>query len=250
MPVTQNVAAPYAPTSVILSLIDRYRQKGLPTPVTADVLARAGISESLISRSLQALQVLDLIGEDGRPTSVMEGLRLAPEAEFKPRMADWLNAAYADAISFVDPATASETEVRDAFRGYKPLGQQERMVSLFLGLFEAAGVAPERKRKSSSSKPQNGASAPRPARQVRIPDQVAAKAQTPVQHPVRRDHAISGLPPALSGLLTSLPQQGETWDQAEHDRFLRTFEAVLDFCYPVTAGTRQRVVSTDEEDTE
>jgi len=242
MPVTQNAPAPYAPVSVILSLLDRHRQKGLPTPVTTDVLTRAGVTDSLNSRTLQALQALDLIDADGRPTSVLEGLRLAPEAEYKARMGQWLSSAYADALKFIDPSTATEMQVRDAFRGYTPVGQQDRMVTLFLGLFEAAGIAPERKKKAAPRN-QNG-SAPRPIRQMKSAAPASAKT---AQQPHRQDHRITSLPPAIAGLLASLPQDGATWTKHDRDKFVHTFEAVLDFCYPVTTGTRQKVQFLEED---
>jgi Family of unknown function (DUF5343) len=118
---------------------------------------------------------------------VFEGLRLVPEAEYKARMGEWLTAAYADALKFVDPATATETQVRDAFRGYKPVGQQDRMVSLFLGLFEAAGIAPERKKKKPSPKPQNGPAA-RATRQTSTPPSTAT-CPTPARTPPIRASA-------------------------------------------------------------
>src|SRR5437879_1673208 len=121
MPVTPDAPAPYAPASAIIELIKRHRNRGLPSPVNSDVLARAGVSSSLIARTLQALQALDLIDESGAPTATLEGIRLAPETESKQRLADWLRATYADALQFVDPATASESEVRDAFRNYIPI---------------------------------------------------------------------------------------------------------------------------------
>ena len=63
MPVTANSPAPYAPTSAILGLIERHRNKGF-TRLDAEVLGRSGVSDSLISRTLQALQTLDLIDDD------------------------------------------------------------------------------------------------------------------------------------------------------------------------------------------
>ena len=152
MPITNEQPAPYAPTKAVIGLIERHRRNGLPSPVTEDVLQRAGISASLTSRTLQALMTLDLIDDQGRPTPTLEGIRLAPEPEYKQRLADWLRAAYADALSFVDPAQDDETKIRDAFRAYKPVGQQPRMVTLFTGLFAVAGVRPEKKR---SSRPTN-----------------------------------------------------------------------------------------------
>ncbi len=236
MAVTADRSAPYAPAGVILDLVRRYREKGLPVPITAETLTRAGVTDSLNSRTLQALEVLDLMDAEGRPTPVFEGIRLAPESEYGARLGDWLRSAYADVLNFVDPATASDIEVRDAFRSYKPHGQQDRMVSLFLGLCEAAGLAPERKRRSQTPRTpsNNGAKAPRPPRAEAHPSAAAPQPQPNAVHGTAHRHSVSGLHPALSGLLSGLPQSGETWTKSERDRFVHAFETVLDFCFPVS----------------
>ena len=145
MAVTSDKPAPYAPSKTILDLIDRHRQKGLSIPVNADVLMRAGIPESLISRTLQALQTLDLIDKDGKPTPTFEGIRLAPETEYKKRLEDWLKGTYADVFTFVDPSTDDETRVRDAFRTYNPVAQQPPMGSAVSGTCAAAGSPTNRR---------------------------------------------------------------------------------------------------------
>jgi hypothetical protein len=165
MPVTSESPAPYAPVSPVLEIVDRYRNRGLPTPISAEVLSRAGVSDSLISRTLQTLKVLDLIEEDGTPTSTFEDLRKAPEGEYQTRLQEWLNHAYADVLRFVDPATADETSLRDAFRSYKPVAQQPRMLTLFTGLYAAAGIVSDRakaprKRRSKMIASINGSSGP------------------------------------------------------------------------------------------
>ena len=169
MSVTSDKPAPYAPFSSIVELIERHRNRGLPPPVTVDVLLRAGVSQSLVSRTLYALQVLDLIDEQGVPTKTFEGIRLAPEAEYKQRLSEWLQSAYADVLKFVDPAADDETKVRDAFRSYQPVGQQSRMITLFLGLLAAAGMAAEKRggqpKKAARSPTQNsrGPNGPSPS---------------------------------------------------------------------------------------
>jgi hypothetical protein len=202
----------------------------LPPVVDSDVLARAGVSDSLIPRTLQAMKTLDLLTEDGRPSDVFEGIRLAPSGEYQQRLAEWLTAAYADALTFIDPATDDEVAIRDAFRKYIPTGQQGRMVTLFMGLFTAAGVMPPRQKQPAAKKPQSPAvrpvmSKPRLATQPRGGSS-SAQASTPRPQ-------IGGLPPAISGLLATLPNEGGRWTQARRDQFLATFGAVLDYCFVI-----------------
>ena len=167
MPVTQEHSAPYAPTKAVLSIVERHRTRGMPSPIDKEVLERSGISDSLVPRTLQALQRLDLIKEDGTHTGTLEGLRLVPEEQYKERMVDWLNSAYADILQFIDPAADPEQKVRDAFRPFSPVGQQSRMTSLFMGLYVAAGVrAPETRAKSTSEQPRRTKAKPEPAKQA------------------------------------------------------------------------------------
>jgi len=230
--VTRDRSAPYTAPSAIVELINRYRNRGLPAPIDREVLARASVADGLISRTLQSLEVLDLIDEKGMPTEALEGLRLAPEAEFQSRMVDWLRGAYAEVFSFVDPSQDGETRVRDAFRSYHPVGQQSRMVALFLGLCAAAGLVPE--------KPE---SAPRPSARTASPAS-ASPVGTPRQRTIAKrivsERVLKGapppnpaVPPALAGLLASLPAEGDTWTKAERAKFIAAFTAMLDFCFPV-----------------
>src|SRR5437868_3238699 len=73
MPVTADRPAPYATAGAILDFIDRYRNRGVPSPIDGDVLARAGVAHTLIARTLQALHTLDLIDpKTGTPTQTLE----------------------------------------------------------------------------------------------------------------------------------------------------------------------------------
>lgn len=248
MAVTQDKAAPYAPASAILEIIQTHRRKGLPSPITAEVLQRVGVSDSLIPRTFLAMQALDLIDEQGKVTRALEGLRLAPEGEFKDRLSEWLKLAYADVLTYVDPATDDETRVRDAFRTYNPVGQQPRMVSLFMGLAAAAGMVGE------------NPVVPTPIRTVRLhsPKITARKPPRAPESPSSTAHKSPAkfwgggdLPLPLTGLLSSLPRDGEAWTKARRDKFVETFEAVIDFCYRVEEETSSSVanqVHTKEEE--
>lgn len=241
MTVTADKPAPYAPAKSILEIVQRYRQRGLVFPVTPEVLGRAGVPDSLIPRTMQALQTLDLFKENGNPTDTLEGLRLAPEAEFKQRLADWLRAAYADIFAFVDPSTDDEVRIRDAFRNYQPIGQQSRMVTLFQGLCAAAGLTPDKARAQRAPTPPR----PRPYAAPARPDKVE-KASTP--RIALSKPATGGLPVALTGLLESLPDANVGWSKVTRDKFLKTFEVVLDFCIPIKEGTGREIDGNGGQD--
>src|SRR5664279_3507287 len=119
MAVTEDKPSQYEPSKTILYVIDRYRNRGLPLPIDVENLERAGVPQSLIPRTLQALKIFDLIDEAGKPTPTFEGIRLAPETEYKKRLEDWLKGAYADVFAFVDPTKDDDIRIRDAFRTYQ-----------------------------------------------------------------------------------------------------------------------------------
>jgi hypothetical protein len=229
MAVTADKPAPYATPTAILDLIERYRNRGLPSPIDSDVLGRAGIATTLIPRTLQSLQTLDLIDRDtGAPTAALEALRLAPESEYRGRLGEWLKGAYADVFAFVDPMKDDETRVRDAFRSYQPVGQQGRMVVLFQGLCAAAGLCAE---KSAAPRP----AVSRPNGRTRPPPAPALKRISPPNLTFHKQTS-PGLPAPLAGLLTSLPAEGGGWTKDAREKFLTTFTTVLDFCVPVIEG--------------
>jgi len=234
MPVTHENPAPYAASSGILDIMDRYRHRGIQTPINYDVLGRLGISKSLLSRTIQALTALDLINENGMPTETFEGLRLAPESEYKQHLQEWLRGVYADVFSFVDPLQDDEIKIRDAFRTYKPNGQQNRMVSLFIGLCDAAGMRPA----------ENLERKPKPPAALKKKTAPGNSARPAVNKKRANNNAESGLPAALNGLMQSLPGEGNGWTKEQHDKFLTTFNAVLSFCYPIIEQSQDN--SSDE----
>ncbi len=233
---------PYAPAGAIIEVIERYRDRGLQTPITTDVLERVGIPESLSQRTLQALRLLDFVDADGQPSAELERLSRVPDdGEFKQGIRELLTAAYAEVYSYVDPATDGIDKVRGAFRAYNPRSQQDRMVSLFLGLCEWAGVdttaaAASKKKTRAEKAPAPKTNGPqRPATpQPRKPREVKAArggaSSGPAASPLGD---TAGLPPGLVGLLQQIPRGGAGWPEARRDEFLIAFKAVLDFSVPV-----------------
>jgi hypothetical protein len=237
MPVTASSPAPYAPTKAILEVVTRYRAKGLPQPINEDVLSRVGISESLVPRTLQSLQTLDLIDEKGAVTTTLESLKLAPEAEFKERIVQWLNAAYADVLKFIDPHTADDMALKDAFRIYNPPGQRDRMVTLFVGLYAAAGVGLEKTKtrsrtRSKSTSPaapsrrQNGKSTsdqPKPSPIIEPEGDMPVNKTTPdgaQQH-------TADIKSFERELLAKFPQLDPAWGEDIKGKWFEAFEKLM-----------------------
>lgn len=243
MPVSTASPAPYAPGSAILGLLARSRSRGLITPITKDVLTRAGVSDSLVARTLQSLQTLDLIDESGNPTPTMAKLRTVAEDEYKAAMAEWLQSAYAEVFQFADPRYDDAVRVRDAFRAYAPHGQQDRMVSLFMALCAEANIIeaqPGDGKQPARKSPRVGAP-PAPKR----PRVVATKASAPASPAP----PPSGLAPSLTGMLESIPKGGKGWTQVDRDKFLLAFSAVLDFAVPIIDPSAvPRTVEPDQEE--
>jgi len=208
------------------------------TPITQEVLIKSQVvSESLAPRTYQALKLLDLIDEQGQPTAALKEMSTCPSPEFKERLAALVRGVYAPIFSFADPATDPLDAVRDAFRGYEPRGQQDRMVTLFYGLCEFAGIVDESPKRTTG----RSTAASRPANKPRkaVSDVGVAKESMKVTE------VPTGLPAPLKGLLDDLAAIGPTWTKARRDQFLAVFHAVLDYSYPARPG---RVGAPDDAD--
>jgi Family of unknown function (DUF5343) len=232
MAIEPNGAAPYAPAQTVIELIDGYRNRGFATPFTSDVLVRAGVPDSLVNRTLQALRLLDLIGDDGRPTEQFDALKQARgDEEFKARLNSWLLSVYADVLQYTNPVTDTPDRVTEAFRGYKPEGQRSRMVILMLGLFAFAGIIDDPP-KRAAPKQKSGSSPSGPPRQTAIHKRSTSAS------PIRRGressiHETDGLPPSITGLLRDLPKDGNAWSSDRREAWLETFKVVLNYAFPI-----------------
>jgi hypothetical protein len=223
--------APYAPPAAVLAVVRAFRDRGLTTPFTQEVLLRAGISESLVPRTLKSLEDLELIDQVGNPTDALESLRRATSDDFKPRLAEVVRKVYAEVFQFTDPSTDDTARVTDAFRAYEPVGQRDRMVTLFLGLCVAAGIVAESAVKRASAS--NGQARPSKKPVVRL----VAKPLPPEPHDNFTPKMKSGsAPQAVLGILSKLPPEGSGWTQAERDKFVEVLGTVLDFVFPIVAS--------------
>ena len=142
-------AAPYAPTSNVLEVIRRFRERGLPDTLSLQELERIGVPAGNAARTLATLRFLSLVDEDGRRTEAFERLGRAATGDYSTVLAEVVREAYRAIFTVVDPAKDSDIDLSDAFRHFAPQAQRERMISLFLGLCREAGIVeggpPERR---------------------------------------------------------------------------------------------------------
>jgi hypothetical protein len=147
--------APYAPSTAILSIVAQHRKTPIAKfdPVVLD--RQVGVPESLIPRTLVALQLLGFSDESGNATSEFTALARVPEAQVPDALASLLQTAYEPVIATLggDLSATTPDEVEAAFRSYNPLGQVDRMAQLFTGLMIYVGLMPETARRRSSGSP-------------------------------------------------------------------------------------------------
>lgn len=179
-----TTVAPVAPTDGVVKVLDTFRDTGLGGgAITTEILGRLGMGVEIARRVLQTLRLLDYLEEDGQPTPEFIAFRQAGTAEYRQVLADHLFETYAPvfAITGKNLEDKTSTEIEDAFRSYSPASLRKRMVTLFLGLCQYAGIAenvPTRKPGPKGER-SNGPTAPRSPR----PPTPKRKTSTPVTPP-------------------------------------------------------------------
>ena len=189
----------------------------MQSPFTAEVLGRAGVSDSLVPRTTRALQSLEIIDESGEPTETLSRLAQAPESDYQDLFGEWIRRVYSDVFAFADPATDNPEAIRDAFRSYEPRAQQSRMVALFMRLCREGGLL--------------GEDQERPPRTISRP--TSSKPRQRAKARTSKQKSDLDIPSPLAGLLHSLPDEGQAWTKIDREKFMTTFGAVLDFCFPI-----------------
>ena len=211
--------APYASSKAVLLVIKRLRDAGLPEPLTLEGLERVGVSSTMTSPVLRALRFLGLVDEGGDRLPGFERLRRAASPDYQSALAEVIRESYIKVFQIADPARDSYEQVHDAFRGFDPANQRPKMVRLFLGLCEEAGIVP-----------------PQPQRQ-RVPKKnpSGGRPASPQAPPPPQTAQIPQLPPPLrstryqviDGIVAQLPANG-TWSKPRRDRWLAAMTSAVD----------------------
>jgi len=144
MTTTLTDRAPYATSASILTVVDKQRKVGLPK-VDSLTLEKLEIRESLRPRTMVALRLLGLIDDEGTATPEFKRLNTVVDEDYKPAFRELLETVYAPIVEFLgsDLASATSNAVQNAFRGFEPSGQRDRMAQLFIGLMVFVGAMPE-----------------------------------------------------------------------------------------------------------
>jgi len=223
--------APYAPFKNVNGVITRYRDRGLPEPLTSADLERLGISGGMAPRTLRALRFLGLIDADGNRQEPFERLKRANTEEYPAQLAEVVRAAYLPIFQIVDPAQDSDTALADAFRRFEPSAQREKMIALFRGLAEEAEIIPKGKPKS-----REGGRRPEPTPKPRPAPKVAASAGVATASGSAHDATVEavGMPDyrLVQAVIQQLPREPR-WTTAKRDRWIAALTAAVDLVFEV-----------------
>lgn len=239
---------PYAPYGNVLTVINQMRDRGLKEPVTMQLITTAGVAEGNASRTIQALRFLNLIDEEGYHTPNFHLLENAPSEEYPEVLGQILKDAYKNVFMVLDPATATDDRLQNAFRYYQPKAQRQRMISLFKGLCREAGLMPggsepiKRTRSAPSGKPTTPLGS---SRKQSMTD--SSTSQRPLDNTIVSSQPsnhyqpdISQEYPLLLSLLQQLPKgQEKYWTKERRERWLQAVTANIDLLIDVKEEERQ-----------
>jgi Family of unknown function (DUF5343) len=214
---------PYFAFKTLTNMIVKMEEHGPPPRIDRTFLT--GMSGAGQTQFIAGLKSLGLIDEDGvvQPNLV----ELVNKPDERPTLiGQLLRERYPEAIE-LGSGNATTGQLVEVFNGYGVQGDTARKaIAFYLQAAKYAGDIPLSPHfKTPTVKAQGGGSKKRPKK-------AAPPAETP-STPV--DNGIpSGLHPALAGLLATIPKQGQTWTQEEHDRFKAAFDPVLAIAAPVS----------------
>lgn len=217
---------PYAPPSNVVSVLQRLRSRNLPDRINTDYLRDSGISEGTVSRALFALRFLGLIDEGGLLTESLKSIHTATDEEYKAILSGLTKEAYKEVFSVIDPSQDSQDKILNVFRRYTPASQRMRMVIFFLGMCREAGIPTFDVPKARSMTERTVKTEPKkPSIRSSASKEMAKTDRTLV---------LTGVNPALEGLIRTLPEPGEALSKERREQWLTMAEATLSFLYPET----------------
>ena len=236
--------APYASAESVRKVIQRWRERGLPLPLTAQGLEQIQVPATMTGPTLRALLFLGLIDEGGDITPSFDRLRRANSEEYPEQLAEIVRSAYLPVFTIVDPTQDPEDRVGDAFRRYDPANQRGKMLRLFWGLCQEAGIIPEEKKRKRASPPRTKTlvSTAQPRTESSTTQQPAPRSAERSAEPTDQSLDLR----LISAIVQQLPRNWR-WTQRKRDIWLQTMTSAVDLLVDVVEAD-SRPISGDEEE--
>lgn len=211
---------PYASAKSVIQVIKRYRERGLPEPLTLEALQQVGITASMSSPTYRALLFLGLVDEAGGKTPVFESIRRATSDEYPQVLADAIRRAYSEIFIIADPARDDASTIADAFRKYDPASQRSKMVNLFVGLCDEAGITEPRSKRRARG-PATATRAPRTPTTPAV-EAIVLRSEDTAEFDFR----------LVSSIVQQLPKSGQ-WTPDKRQRWLDAMTSAIDLLIDV-----------------
>ena len=238
----REINRPYTPPSNVKSVLQRLRTRNLPDRIDNEYLRDSGIPEGTIARTLFALRFLGLIDEGGLLNEPLKSIHTSTDEEYQAILSGLIREAYKEVFNVVDPSQDTQDRILNVFRRYTPASQRDRMVIFFLGMCREAGIptldVPKARAMGATRATTETPRITSTKAAGAIPRREGAKITT-----------ITGIDPALEGLIRTLPAPGAPLSLERRKQWLDMAEATLRFVYPetVTPTTDENAESDEEE---
>lgn len=216
---------PYTPPSNVISTLQRLRTRNLPDRIDNEYLRDAGIPEGTIARTLFALRFIGLIDEGGLISEPLKSIHTSTDEEYKGILSGLIREAYKEVFDVVDPSQDTQGRILNVFRRYTPASQRNRMVIFFLGMCREAGIPTLDVPKT------RGMSTTQAMKETSRRTSIKTVGTIPRREKTMTT-AITGIDPALEGLVKSLPVAGTPLNEERRKQWLEMAEATLKFVYP------------------
>ncbi len=221
--------APYTSIGNMLLILGRIRKGWIPTQIDKGEMVRVGITAGNASRTISALEYFGLINEDGKPTDTWKAIATSTTNDYPKVLEGILRNAYPSIFEIhPNPADATDVEIGNAFAKSEPLNQRGRMVSLFRGLCQEAGLIKgeplTRERKPTTKQAAQKVASKNGDEKKAEPEKPKSWSEPfePINHSLKWYND-------LGTLMGRLPNpDNPRWTQAEKQRWLTALQSMLD----------------------
>lgn len=211
--------APYTSIGNMLLLFKQIRKGWIPGQIDKGEMVRVGITAGNANRTIAALEYFGLIDENKVPTNTWKAIATATTNDYPTVLEGILRSSYPTIFELhPNPNDATDVEISNAFAKSEPLRQRDRMIALFRGLCQEAGlISGEPLTREKTSSPKRNSDSSSKADQKRVP------ATPPSVNPSLRWYND------LETLMSKLPNpDSPKWTKSEKERWLAALQATLD----------------------